>query len=142
MYWASVPLGAEALCYMRPGTMIRISISLASVLAVALAGCSKKNDAPAPAETASAAPAVPPSALIPGTGPVGVPECDEYLRRFEACTNASGSPLAGSRPAFKAQRDSFRIAARTPEGKDGLKPLCQKMLDQLSADKRCPQPGK
>ena len=128
-------------CYTRSGTMMRIRVALTLALALAPlgAGCSKKNDAPTTAETASAASAVSVPPLAPGA-PVGVAECDENLRKWEACLGTAKSPLAGSQPAIKAQRDSFRIAARTPEGKEGLRPLCQSMLARLAADKSCALP--
>jgi hypothetical protein len=68
---------------------------------------------------------------------VGIPECDEYLQRWEACIRRSSLPAAGALQAFKAQRESFRIAAATPEGQATFKEKCRSMIDKLATDKAC-----
>jgi hypothetical protein len=59
----------------------------------------------------------------------GVPECDEYITKYEACltTIAAKAPQAapGLRTSFEAQRDAFKKGASTPEGKAALAPQCK-----------------
>ncbi len=78
------------------------------------------NTATAPANTETA------KANGPNTG---VAECDEYITKYEACltTIASKAPQAAPalKSSFEAQRDAFKKAASTPEGKAALAPQCK-----------------
>lgn len=68
----------------------------------------------------------------------GVPECDEYIKKYEGCL--SKVPAAGKaamETAFKAQRDSFKTSASTPEGKTALKATCKQMVDSLAQNPAC-----
>ena len=62
---------------------------------------------------------------------VGVPECDEYIAKVEACL--AKVPAAGQ-PAVKSSLDTMRKtwkdAAATPQGKAGLAVGCKAALDQ------------
>src|SRR2546423_13444832 len=62
---------------------------------------------------------------------VGVPECDEYIAKVEACL--AKAPAAGQ-PAVKSSLDTMRKtwkdAAATPQGKAGLAMGCKAALDQ------------
>jgi hypothetical protein len=61
---------------------------------------------------------------------IGVPECDEYIAKVEACL--AKVPPAGQ-PAVKtsldAMRKSWRDAAATPQGKAGLAAGCKQALE-------------
>ncbi|HKC66153.1 MAG TPA: hypothetical protein VKB86_21085 [Pyrinomonadaceae bacterium] len=63
---------------------------------------------------------------------VGVPECDDFLAKYEACV--TGKVPEAARPQFKAAleqwRTSWRKTAETPEGKAGLTQACKAALDQ------------
>jgi hypothetical protein len=99
-------------------------------LALVLAGCSKSRppaDDDPPADTATA----------PDT--VGIPECDAYLKKYESCLRRSKSRMAHADAAFKAQRDSFRIAAGTPEGKSTLPAQCKSLHEKLLENPVCKQ---
>lgn len=83
-----------------------------------------KNDAPKPdapkTETAS-------------TDSVGVPECDEYIKKYEACLTkiAAKAPQVESsmKTAFKTQRDGFKQAAANPQSKATLASTCKQAMD-------------
>lgn len=112
---------------------------LALPTAIALLGtgcsCSKKSDAPPPAESATATATVaatPQAATAPGS--VGIAECDEYLQKYEECARRSKS---GNAVTLKAQRNSFILAASTPEGQRDMKASCRSMLEKLVASKAC-----
>jgi hypothetical protein len=69
---------------------------------------------------------------------VGVPECDEYMNKYERCIRKVGGPAAAAaESAFKAQRDGFARAASTPEAKVALKGTCKLMLDSLATNPLC-----
>jgi hypothetical protein len=63
---------------------------------------------------------------------VGVPECDEYIAKFETCV--SGKVPEAARAQYEASlkqlRDSWRAAASTPQGKAGLAQGCKMVTDQ------------
>lgn len=73
-----------------------------------------------------------------GGDKIGVTECDDYITKYEACL---GKMPAASKPAmeqaFKQMRDSWKQAASTPAGKDGLKTGCKAALDGLANNPAC-----
>jgi len=61
---------------------------------------------------------------------VGVPECDEYIAKVEAClakVPAAGQPAVKS--SLDTMRKSWRDAAATPQGKAGLAQACKQALE-------------
>lgn len=66
---------------------------------------------------------------------IGVPECDDFIAKYEACVSGKVPEIA--RGAFnstlKTWRDSWRQAASTPEGKAGLAAACKKASEQQAA---------
>jgi len=63
----------------------------------------------------------------------GVPECDEYITKYEACLTeiAKKAPQAepGLKSSFEAQRNGFKAAASTPQGKTMLAGQCKGFID-------------
>ena len=63
----------------------------------------------------------------------GVPECDEYITKYEACLTeiAKKAPQAepGLKSSFEAQRNGFKAAASTPQGKTMLATQCKGFID-------------
>lgn len=64
---------------------------------------------------------------------VGVPECDEYIKKYEACLTsiAAKAPAAapGLKSAFEAQRNGFKQAASTSAGKSSLAGVCKQAIE-------------
>ena len=61
---------------------------------------------------------------------IGVPECDEYVEKYEACI--SKVPEAQRRMLktnFEQQRESFRKAASTAQGKATLSAQCKQAIN-------------
>jgi hypothetical protein len=116
--------------------MNRAFVVPALLLSLLGAGCSKK-DTPSDAEAATSATAAVQAPLSSSAtpAPVGVAECDDYLQKWEACIRRTGALT--SLQALKAQRQSFFMAARTPEGKEGLAKTCQSLSDKLATSKAC-----
>lgn len=75
-------------------------------------------------------------AAAAGAG-IGVKECDEYVTKYEACINKMGAAAkTAAEPGFKAQRDAFKQAASTPEGKTALATQCKAAMDAIKTT--CP----
>ena len=87
------------------------------------------NDAgPDTAKKASPAATPAATATTPSTGKIGVPECDEYLAKADACKVPEAA-----RTAYKTALDNYRKAwqqaAATPQGKAGLAAACKKATE-------------
>jgi len=84
----------------------------------------------APANTSAANSEMKADASEPGTG---VAECDEYIKKYEACLTsiAAKAPQAapGLKSSFEAQRSAFKSAALTPQGKATLPATCKQAMD-------------
>lgn len=73
----------------------------------------------------------------PEAAGIGVAECDAYIAKYEACIGKMGAMAkAAAEPGFKAQRDAFKQAAATPEGKAALATQCKASMDAIKAT--CP----
>lgn len=62
---------------------------------------------------------------------VGVPECDEYITKWEACVNSKvpEAQRATYKSSFETLRKSWKDAAANPQGKAGLAMGCKQALD-------------
>jgi hypothetical protein len=85
--------------------------------------------------TTTTAPANTETAKADSTEPAtGVPECDEYIKKFEACLTTIGAkaPQAapGLKAGFDAQRNGFKVAASTPQGKTILAGQCKTYIEE------------
>ncbi len=72
-----------------------------------------------------------------GGDAIGVAECDDYLKKAEACTSkmpAEGK--AGWESGIKTSREAWKAAA-SGAGKDALKTSCKAALDGLTANPLC-----
>jgi hypothetical protein len=128
----------------------QLSLVLALTATLALAACQKEEAAtpaadtaapaaaapaaePAPAPAASVAPAAAPAdatAMAPTAESVGIPECDDYLTKYEACI-ASHVPAA-SQAALKQSLDATRAGwkqAIAAGGKSTLAAACTQMKE-------------
>jgi BRCT domain type II-containing protein len=63
---------------------------------------------------------------------IGVPECDDYIAKYEACVNGKVPEMARAQfnSSMKNLRDAWRKAAATPEGKAGLAAGCKQATEQ------------
>jgi BRCT domain type II-containing protein len=63
---------------------------------------------------------------------IGVPECDDYIAKYEACVNGKVPEMARAQfnSSMKTLRDAWRKAASTPEGKAGLAAGCKQATEQ------------
>ena len=62
----------------------------------------------------------------------GVPECDAYVSKYEAClSKMSPEARTSAAPGFAAQRTAFKSNATTPEAKAQLTSQCKAALEAI-----------
>jgi hypothetical protein len=63
---------------------------------------------------------------------VGVAECDEYIKKYEACVNSKvpEAQRAAFKSSFETMRKSWKDAAANPQSKAALATGCKQALDQ------------
>lgn len=107
------------------------AVACASVVLTAGCGGGDKP-APAPPPTTAAAGS---SVASVAAGDFGVPECDQYMKKYLACIDGKVPDMV--KPTLKAsldqQKDAWKKAAATPEGKAGLANACTQMEAQSKA---------
>jgi hypothetical protein len=108
--------------------------------AFVLAGCSKTetmngNSTTSNSNKAGTTTAASTSTASSAGDKIGVPECDDFIARYEACVAGKVPEMARSQFATvtKTWRDSWRKAASTPEGKAGLAAACKKAAEDQRA---------
>ena len=132
--------------------MIRRSLALAVLATLALGACRKDQDATttpaaeapvaaAPAaETPAAAPVATPEApaavpAVAATGEsLGIPECDDYLTKYQACVSdkVPEASRAALEQSLQMTRDGWKQAIAAG-GKDQLAAACTTMREQSRA---------
>jgi hypothetical protein len=89
---------------------------------------------PAPAATVAAPavtapPATAPAAVTtaPAAGSIGIPECDSYVTKYEACVNqyVPAAQKAQMQAALDANRNAWKAAAAQPAARATLASTCQ-----------------
>lgn len=101
-------------------------------LVIAAVGCQAKTENAAPAATTAQA-ATPVASTPPAAAPgeTGVAECDDYLRKWDAClaTKVTGDAREQVKVALDATREAWKRAMATPEGKAGLAAACREATE-------------
>lgn len=93
---------------------LMVALMAASALAV---GCGEKGSGAAAREK------------------VGVPECDDYIAKMEACFNKDAAAKAALESGLSTTRDAWKqTAAQGGAAKDGLKTVCASMVVQIPAN--------
>lgn len=113
---------------MIPSVKIRLALACAGVAAaMACGGGEKPADTAAPATTAPAASqAAGGASSIVADGDFGVPECDNYIKKYVGCveTKVPEAARAQMKQAFDQTKAAWKAAASTPAGKAGLAQAC------------------
>ena len=113
---------------------------LASAIALMLTACQQQAPSTPAAQTAApaqraAAPATPPAATPAASAAVadstGVPECDDYLSKYQACVDSKvpEAARAALRQSLDQTRAAWRSAMTTPGGKNGMAAACTQARD-------------
>lgn len=108
-------------------------VRLTMVFAIALAGFACGGNATPPPSTsstpaASAAPA--PASTASTAAEFGVAECDDYVKKYEACiAKLAPAAQASSRQALEQSKAAWKAAAATEQGKAALATSCKAASD-------------
>ena len=105
-------------------------------LVIAAVGCQSKTETAAPAASPAASVPAPAASTPPAAaaGEIGVAECDDYLRKWDAClaTKVTGDAREQVKVALDATREAWNRASATPEGKAGLAAGCREAAELAS----------
>jgi hypothetical protein len=113
-------------------------LAFASFVVVSLMGfgCNKEGGGSSTTTTTAAGGETKPAST--GGGDIGVPECDDYLKKMESClSKMPAEARSASENAFKQSKDAWKQAAATEAGKASLKQGCQSALDALAQNPMC-----
>lgn len=116
--------------------MVSVRAMAALVIALACYACGG-NAAPPPATNSTpSASATPASTTSAGTE-FGVPECDEYIKKYVACVDKL-APAArdASRQALEQSKAAWKQAAATEQGKAALGASCKAASDAAATAMR------
>ena len=97
-------------------------MALSLVVMVAACAKAKKEETTTTTTTTTAA---------PEGGRTGVPECDDYITKYEKCISGKVPEMARGalKTAFETTVEEWKKAAATPEGKAGLAQGCKMAMD-------------
>lgn len=120
-----------------------VSVGLIAALGLGLAACGKDEKAapapaaPAPAPATAPAPAQtpPPVAATASAGDVGIAECDDYLRKYEACLSGQVPEMARAtlQQSLDATRNAWRQAAGNAQSAEALRGACVQARESTRA---------
>jgi len=125
--------------------MLQKSLLIICVLfAAILIGCSKtengnRNTTPANSNRATTTAATPASGTTGTTAPagekIGVPECDEFIAKYEACVTGKVPEVARAQyqTMLKQWRESWKKLAANPQTKGTLAAACKQAREQQEA---------
>jgi hypothetical protein len=101
-----------------------LAFALFSGIGLSLAACGGEEP------TQSTAPPSTPPATASTTSEFGVPECDDYVKKFMACMEKMPEAArTGVRTAFDQSREQWKAAAATTEGRSALSMTCKSATD-------------
>jgi hypothetical protein len=101
-----------------------------AAVAFTLGACGGGGEAAKPAPAASPAAAAAPAAAA-GASEFGVPECDDYIKKYLACIDSKVPEAARAtvRQSLDQTKSAWTQAAATPQGKAGLAMGCKAATD-------------
>ena len=117
-------------------------VVLCLAFAIFLIGCSttetntNSNTNTASSTTDKPAPATTPATATASTSgaSVGVPECDDFLAKYESCTSKVPEMVrAQYENAGKQMRDQWKKLAENPQTKATLAAACKQAVEQQAA---------
>jgi hypothetical protein len=125
--------------------MSRIIVLIASLaVAVVLVGCSKtetandnknSNSAPSTTSAGSSNPTSGTSTAASSNDKIGVPECDDFIAKYESCVSSKVPEMARAqyKTAIDQWRASWKKLADNPQTKGSLAAACKQAADQQTA---------
>jgi len=112
--------------------MLRRILPVLFVLAsLLLFSCAKQTVAPPTNRDDGPTVAKPAASTTATSGKIGVPECDEYLAKVDACVSSKvpEAMRAQYKAAMESNRKAWLQAAATPQGKAGLATACKQATE-------------
>ena len=112
-----------------------LAVMLCSLIAFGCGGGTTTNNTPANTAKNDAPKNTAPKNDAPKTesAATGVPECDEYIEKYEACLTSIAEKYPQVHPnlkqAFETQRKGFKDAAAQPESKATLASTCKQAIE-------------
>jgi len=118
--------------------MLRTSFLIFAVLCVAiLIGCSKTETMSNSNSTAGSTdkPKTPEKTMASSGEKIGVPECDDFLAKYDACVSSKVPEVARAqyKNALAQWRESWRGLAQNPQTKSTLVSVCKQAAEQQAA---------
>ncbi len=124
--------------------MLKKSVLIFFVLSAALLiGCStsetNSNTSTTPANankaTTTTTTSTPATSTTSAGDKIGVPECDDFLEKYEACVSGKVPEVARAQyqSAMKQWRDSWKKLAENPQTKGTLAAACKQASEQQAA---------
>jgi hypothetical protein len=124
--------------------MLKKSLLILCVLSAAiLIGCSTTgntnstttNSNSSSGSTTASTPATTTTTTASAGDKVGVPECDEFLAKYEACVSGKVPELARAQyqSSLKQLRESWKKLAENPQTKGTLASVCKQSKEQTEA---------
>ncbi|HYX28964.1 MAG TPA: hypothetical protein VE863_10370 [Pyrinomonadaceae bacterium] len=116
--------------------MLRKSLLVFSILCVAiLIGCSKTEMSNSNSSMSDNKPTSTTGTTAPSGDKIGVPECDDYIAKYESCIR-SKVPEAGRAAAessLKTSREAWKKAAENAQSRATLAATCKQASDMAAA---------
>lgn len=124
--------------------MLKKSLLILCILSAAiLIGCSTTgntnsttaNSNSSSGSTAASTPATSTSSTASAGDKIGVPECDDFIAKYDACVSAKVPELARAQfqGAVKQWKDSWKKLAENPATKGSLAAACKQAKEQQEA---------
>lgn len=119
--------------------MSRIILLIAFLaVAVVLLGCSKTentNGNTSAPSTSSSSSSTPAAAAANSGDKIGVPECDDFIAKYESCVSSKVPEMARAqyKSAIEQWRASWKKLADNPQTKGSLAAACKQAADQQTA---------
>ena len=121
--------------------LMKLSLIIFILLAFVLVGCTKSEtsnnsnstaNANKPASTTTPASASTPASSTATAEKVGVPECDDFIAKYDACvsTKVPEAVRAQYRTSLETWRKEWAKMAANPRTKPGLVQACKMALEQ------------
>jgi hypothetical protein len=113
-------------------------VILATAFALVLAACSKTENANtrnSNAGTAGTSTNSSSATTASTSDKIGVPECDDFIAKYESCVNAKVPEIARAQyqSAVKQWKESWKKLAENPQTKGSLTAACKQAAEQQAA---------
>ena len=113
-------------------------VILATAFALVLGACSKTENANtrnSNAGTAGTSTNSSSATTASTSDKIGVPECDDFIAKYESCVNAKVPEIARAQyqSAVKQWKESWKKLAENPQTKGSLTAACKQAAEQQAA---------